>query len=66
MRARKGVRTITVDGVTDTIAGWARRSGITVGTIHTRLHNGWSKADAVGPRRMRWRQRGKSRPDGDD
>ena len=47
LRPPRGARLITVDGVTDTIAGWALRLGVRRQTIVQRLHLGWSERDAV-------------------
>lgn len=40
-------RNITANGVTDTLAGWARRSGIGYTTIQARLDAGWTPERAV-------------------
>ncbi len=50
-------RRITVDGITDTMTGWAARSNISVAAISLRLKAGWSEADAVGPATSRGRRR---------
>lgn len=57
LRPRPNDRTLTVDGVTRTIAEWALLAGITPGTLHARLRTGWSEREAVSPRTHRWRQR---------
>ena len=45
-------RLLTVDGVTATIAEWARRTGLPKSTIRERLKRQWTEADAVNmPRR---------------
>lgn len=41
-------RTIEVDGVSKTIAGWALHIGVTSSVIHSRLSIGWTEAQAVG------------------
>jgi hypothetical protein len=41
------VRTITHEGRTDTISGWAETIGITHEAIVQRLRRGWSEAEAV-------------------
>ena len=38
---------ITIDGVTQTMAQWARQSGTMYDTIRTRLRNGWNAKEAV-------------------
>jgi hypothetical protein len=59
LRPREGARLITVDGITDSIPGWAMRLGVTIGTIHARLAKGWSERRAVTtpPRQPRRRYR---------
>lgn len=38
---------LTVDGESKTIAEWARHLGINPGTLHMRLHQGWSDERAI-------------------
>lgn len=40
-------RMLTVDGATLTMSEWARRTGMSVGTIFGRLKRGWSETEAV-------------------
>lgn len=40
-------RRITLDGVTRTVAEWARHSGIPSSTILERLRRGWEEGDAI-------------------
>jgi hypothetical protein len=35
-------RILTFQGVSDTVAGWSRRTGIADGRLRSRLQNGWS------------------------
>lgn len=62
LKIRQGSRTITVDGVTDTIGGWAQRIGLRPAAIDARLKNGWSEREAVTTPRQksyrRWGPRG--------
>ena len=44
-----GIRELTVDGITDTVLGWAERNKISVNTIYKRLQRGYSDDDAVEP-----------------
>lgn len=44
---RNTIKTITIDGVTKSIAEWAKTSGISPATIHVRLARGWDPQDAV-------------------
>lgn len=42
------IRTITSDGITDTMAGWARRLGVNYFTLHYRITRlGWSAERAL-------------------
>lgn len=45
--ARSNAHLITLDGVTDTMSGWARRRGLTVGCLAERLRRGMTPDDAV-------------------
>ena len=46
---RAGVETITHDGVTDSISGWAKRRGLSVNTVKRRLRAyGYTPAEALG------------------
>lgn len=38
---------ITANGVTDNIAGWARRLGVAREVVRGRLHRGWDPVRAV-------------------
>lgn len=38
---------ITLDGITDTVAGWARRRDLPIGTLRGRLSRHWSETDAI-------------------
>lgn len=50
---RRNTRIIEANGVKDSIAGWSRRTGLTIGSIWARLKMGWSHLDAVTkPRRV--------------
>jgi hypothetical protein len=44
---RRDNRRITIDGVTQTVAQWARIKGVRDSLIHARLYQGWSEHDAV-------------------
>lgn len=44
---RTNNRMLTVNGITDTMANWSKRSGINYATIQQRLSRGWSVEDAV-------------------
>lgn len=44
---RKNNHFVTVDGVSHTIAEWARISGIKQGTIQYRISRGWNAKDAI-------------------
>lgn len=44
---RRNNRWIALDGVTQTVAQWARSKGVRASLIHTRLYQGWSEHDAV-------------------
>lgn len=46
-RNRRSTVWITADGATDTIAGWARRTGVDESTIAARIRAGWSPVRAV-------------------
>lgn len=46
-RNRKDTHKITVDGVTQSLTGWAESSGIPRTAIQRRLQRGWSERDAV-------------------
>lgn len=46
-RNRRTNRLLTVNGVVQTIAGWAEEVGISTAVIHQRLKRGWSPEDAV-------------------
>lgn len=38
---------ITVNGVTDSVAGWAKRNGLSTTLIYSRLRNGYTEDEAV-------------------
>lgn len=40
-------RLITLNGETDTLAGWAKSTGLSEQTIANRIHYGWSLQDAL-------------------
>jgi hypothetical protein len=44
---KSNARLITIEGVTDTMSGWARTRGLTVGCIAERLRRGMTPVDAV-------------------
>ena len=44
---RTNNRMITVNGITDTMANWSRKSGIPYSTMQERLKRGWSEEEAV-------------------
>jgi hypothetical protein len=46
---RVGVRIIVHDGVTDTMAGWARRTGVPYLKLRRRLEDGWPASRAFDP-----------------
>lgn len=41
-------RVITVNGQSATVNVWAKRAGVTPNVVHSRLHLGWTEAQAVG------------------
>jgi hypothetical protein len=50
---------LTVDGVTDSVTGWAIRTGLTASLIASRLRAGWGDREAVmTPRQRSYRGRG--------
>lgn len=54
LKFRRGTsKLITAEGFTLTMAEWARRTGIPLGTIFGRLKAGWSDVDAISKRRGR-------------
>ena len=44
---RSNNRRITIDGITKTVAQWAKHVGIKAYVIRQRLHSGWGEHDAV-------------------
>ena len=48
---------LTVDGVTDTIANWARKTGLSHSLISSRIDNGWNDERAVKTPRGKYRCR---------
>jgi len=38
---------VTVDEITDTVSGWARRIGVKVGTLHQRIYGGMTGEEAI-------------------
>jgi hypothetical protein len=44
---RTNNRMITANGETDTMANWARKTGIPYCTIQRRLYSGWNEQEAV-------------------
>lgn len=44
----RSAKLVTINGITDTQAGWARRVGITPPTLTKRLKRGWSIEKALG------------------
>jgi hypothetical protein len=46
-RNRKGIKTITLGGVTDSLAAWAEASGVSASTLRGRIKRGWSKDQAI-------------------
>lgn len=70
LKIRRGSRTITVDGITDTISGWALRIGLRPAAIDARIRNGWSEKKAVTTPRQksyrRWGPRGAGGTGGTD
>lgn len=57
-RNRRNNRVIALNGVARCVSEWAEVIGISVGTIRSRLNNGWSEHDAitvpVGASRKQW------------
>lgn len=46
-RKKRTVATYTLNGITDTVAGWSNRTGISRASLHVRFANGWSVEDAL-------------------
>lgn len=44
---KRSNRNITIDGVTKTVAEWARTSGVKYGTFRSRIHRGFSAKEAL-------------------
>lgn len=38
---KRGMRLYELDGITDTLSGWARRLGINPATLQNRINRGW-------------------------
>ena len=45
----KVAKRLTVNGITDSVCGWARRNHLSANTIYLRLYKGYSDEDAVEP-----------------
>lgn len=50
------VRRLTVNGLTDTVAGWARRTGLSMQVIYSRLSRGYDDEEAVVPSMIEYRK----------
>lgn len=46
-RNKRGIRMVTVNGVSKPMSEWADESGVAIGTIWQRLNKGWTAEEAV-------------------
>lgn len=46
-RNKRGLRTITINGVTKLLIDWCEENGIPAQTAHVRIYKGWREQDAV-------------------